>query len=223
MKVLALSIALAGLASTATLNAQVIGNSRVTGTTQGAVNGSWTIVGRDGSGNQIYERRTRDSYGNIVVQRARRDRNGNMTVISNTTVNSNNGGYNNGAYNNGAYNNGNNSCNYSQSTNSVGDIIFGRANANTCQDVYSRDDGAWYQVGQGANNNSVYERRTYDSNGNLVIQRARRNRNGSFTVVSTRAYSSTNDKQWKKAQKQQQKDWQRAQKQQQKQNRDNHR
>jgi hypothetical protein len=221
MKVLALSLALAGLASTAPLNAQIISNSRVTGSPQGAtVNGSWAIVGRDGSGNQIYERRTRDSYGNIVVQRARRDRNGNMTIISNTTVNSNT---NNGGYNNGGYNNGNNTCSYSRTTNSVGDIIFGRANANTCADVNNRDDGAWYQVGQGANNNSIYERRTYDRNGNLVIQRARRNRNGSFTVISTRAYNSNSDKQWKQAQKQQQKDWKKAQKEQQKMNRDNHR
>ena len=219
MKVLVISLALAGLAATAPVNAQVIGNSRVTGNAQAAtVQGSWTIVGRDGSGNQIYERRIRDSYGNIVVQRARRERNGNMTVISNTAVNTNNG-----AYNNGAYNNGNNTCAYSQTTNSVGDIIFGRANANTCQDVYTRDDGAWYQVGQGANNNSIYERRTYDRNGNLVIQRARRNRNGSFTVMSTRAYNSTSDKQWKKAQKQQAKDWKKAQREQQKMNRDNHR
>jgi hypothetical protein len=219
MKVLAITLALAGLASTATLNAQIVSNSRVTGTTQGAtVNGSWTIVGRDGSGNQIYERRTRDSNGNIVVQRARRDRNGNMTIISTNTVN---GGYNNG--NNGGYNNGNNNCSYSQSTNSVGDIIFGRANSNTCQDVNSRDDGAWYQVGQGANNNSIYERRTQDRNGNLVIQRARRNRNGSFTIISTRV-ASANDKQWKKAQKQQEKDWKKAQKEQQKQMKhDNHR
>jgi hypothetical protein len=224
MKVLVVSLALAGLAAAAPVNAQVIGNSRVTGNAQAAtVQGSWAIVGRDGSGNQIYERRIRDSYGNIVVQRARRERNGNMTIISNTTVNTNNGAYNNGAYNNGAYNNGNNTCAYSQTTNSVGDIIFGRANANTCQDVYTRDDGAWYQVGQGANNNSIYERRTYDRNGNLVIQRARRNRNGTFTVMSTRAYNSASDKQWKKAQRQQQKDWKKAQKEQQKMNRDNHR
>ena len=51
MKVLAITLALAGLASTATLNAQIVSNSRVTGTTQGvSVNGSWTIVGRDGNG-----------------------------------------------------------------------------------------------------------------------------------------------------------------------------
>jgi hypothetical protein len=42
--------------------------------------------------------------------------------------------------------------------------------------------------------------------------------------MSTRAYSSTNDKQWKKAQKQQEKDWKKAQKDQQKQMKhDNHR
>jgi hypothetical protein len=212
MKVLALTLALAGLASTATLNAQ-IASGRVS-TSQGvSVNGSWTLVGRDGSGNQIYERRTRDSYGNVVVQRARRDRNGNMTIVSTSSVN---GGNNNGN------NNSNNNCNYNRSSNSVGDIVFGRSNANACEDAYTRDDGAWYQVGQGANNNSIYERRTQDRNGNWVIQRARRNRNGTFTLISTRAYS-TNDKQWKKAQKQQQKDWNKAQKEQQKQNRDNHR
>jgi hypothetical protein len=201
MKVLALTLALAGLASTATLNAQ-IASGRVS-TSQGvSVNGSWTLVGRDGSGNQIYERRTRDSYGNVVVQRARRDRNGNMTIVSTSSVNGGNNGNNNG----------NNNCNYSRSSNSVGDIVFGRSNANTCEDANTRDDGAWYQVGQGANNNSIYERRTYDRNGNLVIQRARRNRNGTFTIMSSRAYSSTNDRQWKRAQRQQQK-----------MNRDNHR
>jgi predicted patatin/cPLA2 family phospholipase len=89
-------------------------------------------------------------------------------------------------------------------------------------------------VGRGPNNNSIYERRTYDRNGNVVIQRARRNRNGTFTIIGTRAYNSTSDKQWKKAQKQQQKDWKKAQKEQQKDwkkaqkeqqkmNRDNHR
>jgi hypothetical protein len=209
MKVLTLTLALAALASTAPLTAQ-IASGRVSSNSQSVgVNGSWTLVGRDGGGNQIYERRTRDSYGNIVVQRARRDRNGNMTIISTSNVS-------------GGYNNGNAGCSYSRSTNSVGDIIFGRSNANTCEDVNTRDDGAWYQVGQGSNNNSIYERRTHDSNGNLVIQRARRNRNGTFTIMSTRAYSA-NDKQWKKAQKQQQKDWKKAQKEQQKLNRDNHR
>ena len=209
MKVLAIILALAGLASTATLDAQSVGNSRVTGTSQGAIlNGSWTVVGRDRMG-QIYERRIQDRNGNIVVQRARRDSNGNLSIISSQTVSNGNINRNNG-------------CAYNQTTNNAGDIVFGRANANTCQDVYSRDDGAWYQVGQGPNNNSIYERRTVDANGNLVIQRGRRNSNGTFTILSTRV-ASTNDKQWKKAQKQQQKDWKKGQKEQDKQNHENHR
>jgi hypothetical protein len=92
-------------------------------------------------------------------------------------------------------------CSYSRSTNTVGDVIFGRSGtASNCQDVYSREDGAWYQVGRGANNNSIYERRVTDSRGNLIIQRARRNPNGSFTIMSSRT-ANANDKQWKKAQK----------------------
>jgi hypothetical protein len=202
MKVLAFTLALAGLASTATLNAQIVSNSRVTGTSQGVTaNGSWTVVGRDRSG-QIYERRIQDRNGNIVVQRARRGASGNLNIISSQTVGNVNINRNNG-------------CAYSRTTNTVGDIIFGRANANTCEDVYSRDDRAWYQVGQGPNNNSIYERRTTDARGNLVIQRARRNPNGTFTILSTRVASS-NDKQWKRAQKQQEKDWKKSQKEQEK-------
>jgi hypothetical protein len=96
-----------------------------------------------------------------------------------------------------------NNCAYTRSNNSVGDIIFGRTNTTNCQDVYSREDGAWYQIGRG----NTYERRVTDRNGNLVIQHARRNSNGSFTILNTR--SGMNDKQWQKAQqkavKQQQK------------------
>jgi hypothetical protein len=96
-----------------------------------------------------------------------------------------------------------NNCVYNRTNNSVGDIIFGRTNTANCQDVYSRQDGAWYQIGRG----NTYERRVSDRNGNLVIQHARRNNNGTFTILNTR--SGMNDKQWQKAQqkavKQQQK------------------
>ena len=102
-------------------------------------------------------------------------------------------------------------CGYTRSSNSVGDVIFGRASATTCQDVYSREDGAWYQVGRGPNNNSTYERRVRDANGNLVIQHARRNPNGTFTILNTRV-AGVNDKQWKKAQKAQQKAWKKQEK-----------
>jgi hypothetical protein len=103
-------------------------------------------------------------------------------------------------------------CSYARTSNSVGDIIFGRTNvATNCRDVNSRENGAWYQVGRGPNNNSIYERRVRTSNGNLVIQRARRNRNGSFTILSSRVATS-NDKEWRKEQKAEQKAWKKQQK-----------
>ncbi len=92
-------------------------------------------------------------------------------------------------------------CSYRRSTNSVGDVIFGRTSTRSnCEDVYSREDGAWYQVGRGPNNNSIYERRVRDSQGNLIIQHARRNPNGTFTILNSRPVRSS-DKQWRKAEK----------------------
>jgi len=191
MKVFVITLALAGLASAATVDAQIGSNRLPTTNRSISVDGSWRVVGRDGNGYIIYERRTQDRYGNIIVQRARRDANGNMTIISSQNV--------------GNTNNGNN-CNYNRTTNSIGDIIFGRTNDVNCNDNGSRVDGGWYQVGRGRDNNSIYERRTRDSNGNLVIQRARRNSNGTMTIISTR-YANDNDKQWRKDQKRQDKEY----------------
>lgn len=169
---------------------------RNTGDVGVGVDGSWRAVGRDGNGNTIYERRTQDRNGNTIVQRAVRDSRGNMSIISTNTIGNNNNN------NNG----NNNNCAYTQSTNSVGDIIFGRTNSNVnCDDNGNRVDNGWYQVGRGRDNNSIYERRVRDANGNLVIQRARRNSNGSFTIISTRV-ANQNDKQWRKAQKERDKE-----------------
>jgi hypothetical protein len=202
MKVFVITLALAGLASTATLDAQILGSRPLpTSSASANVDGSWRMVGRDGSGNTIYERRTQDRNGNIVVQRARRDSRGNMSIISTNTI----GNINN-------TNNRNTNCSYNQSTNTVGDIIFGRSGNNVnCNDNGNRVDGGWYQVGQGRDNNSTYERRTRDANGNLVIQRARRNRNGTFTILNSRV-ANENDKQWQKAQDRQQKEDRKQQK-----------
>jgi hypothetical protein len=192
MKAVIITLALAGLASTAPVDAQILGTRLPTPATNAniGINGSWQVVGRDGNGNTIYERRTQDRNGNIIVQRARRDSYGNMSIISTNTIGNNS-------------NRGNN-CAYNQSTNSVGNIIFGRTNTNVnCNDVGNRVDGGWYQVGQGRNNNSIYERRVRDANGNLVIQRARRNSNGTFTIISTRGYNDNSDRQWQRAQDQQ--------------------
>jgi len=209
MKVFVITLALAGLASAATVDAQIIGsNNRLPTTNRGtSIDGSWRVVGRDGNGNTIYERRTQDQYGNILVQRARRDSNGNMSIISSNTVGNN--GNSNGR-----------NCDYNRSTNSLGDLIFGRTNDVNCNDNGNRIDNGWYQVGRGRDNNSIYERRTRDRNGNLVIQRARRNSNGTMTIISTR-YANDNDKQWQKAQKQREKAYRKQQKEQNKSNRGN--
>ncbi|MEX2110571.1 MAG: hypothetical protein WD802_08210 [Gemmatimonadaceae bacterium] len=184
MKVLAIVLAVAGISAAAPLNAQIMRNPA--GDQRVSVNGSWQVVGRDGSGSTVYERSTRDRYGNIVVQRARRDRNGNMSVISTRTVRTED--------------RRNNNCDYNRSTNSIGDIIFGRSSDRYCDDEYSREDNGWYQVGRGRDNNSIYERRTRDRNGNLIIQRARRDSNGRMRIISTRRYEE-NDKHWKKVHK----------------------
>ena len=106
----------------------------------------------------------------------------------------------------------NTDCTYNRTTNTVGDIIFGRTNFNTntnCRDVYSRNDGAWYQVGNGRS--QIYERRVRDNYGNLIIQRARRNPNGTFTILNSRV-ANDDDKEWRKAEKRREKEIRKAQK-----------
>ena len=103
-------------------------------------------------------------------------------------------------------------CSYNRTTNSVGDIIFGRTNLNTntdCRDVYSRNDGSWYQVGNGRS--PIYERRVRDNYGYLIIERARRNPDGTFTILNSRL-AKDSDKEWRKAQKRQEKEWKKAHK-----------
>jgi len=170
MKAVIFALAVAGVASTAPLNAQINGSRHPVSTTRTtSVDGSWRVVGQDGYGT-IYERRTYDANGNIVVQRARRDANGNFSILSTRTVQGNNGS----------------DCQLSTGA-TVGGIILGRTGAATsCGYNGSAVDGVWRQVGQGRNNNSIYERRTIDANGNVVIQRARRNPDGTFTILSTR-------------------------------------
>ncbi len=213
MKAVIITLALAGIASTATLDAQIVGNRLPLPTSnRTSVDGSWHAVGRDGIGT-IYERRTRDGNGNIIVQRARRDANGNVSIFSTNTVRTNDNRNRDDRNRDDRDRDDRNrrNCDYNRTTNSIGDIIFGRTNDTYCDDVGNRDDGGWYQVGRGRDNNSIYERRTRDSNGNLIIQRARRNSNGTFSIFSTRR-ANDNDKQWRKAQKKQDKEWRKDQK-----------
>src|SRR5438045_1072896 len=46
-------------------------------------------------------------------------------------------------------------------------------------------NGSWQVVGQDRSG-TIYERQTYDANGNLVVQRARRDANGNFSILSSR-------------------------------------
>jgi len=179
MKAVILALAIAGVASAGSVDAQVLGTRLPTpSTTRGtAVNGSWQVVGQDRNGNTIYERRTYDANGNILVQRARRDGNGNFSIISSRTERGNN-----------------TDCQYASSP-TVGGIVLGRPGTNgtatDCRtDRRGSVDGVWRQVGKGPNNNSVYERRTYDGNGNIVVQKARRNSDGTFRILSTHTIRS---------------------------------
>jgi len=178
MKAVIFALAIAGIAAAGSLDAQVLGTRLPTpSTSRGTgVNGSWQVVGQDRYGT-IYERRTYDGNGNILVQRARRDANGNFSIISSRTERGTN-----------------NDCQYASSP-TVGGVILGRPGTNgTATDCRNSRrgsvDGVWRQVGQGRNNNSVYERRTYDGYGNIVVQKARRNSNGTFTILSTRTIRS---------------------------------
>src|SRR5687767_15489227 len=58
--------------------------------------------------------------------------------------------------------------------------------ASSRNDDYGNTSGQWYSVGRDASGYSIYERRTRDRYGNIVVQRARRNSNGSMTIISTR-------------------------------------
>src|SRR5687768_2649465 len=54
------------------------------------VDGSWQLIGRDGNGNAIYQRRRVDGNGNVVIERARRDARGNMVIIDRDVTNRSN-------------------------------------------------------------------------------------------------------------------------------------
>lgn len=90
-------------------------NCSGTNRTSGTINndGQWHQVGRDQSGNILYQRRRTDGYGNVVVETARRDTWGRMVLIDSRVVSTNsqrNNGqvYGRGSRNtNGVYQNGN--------------------------------------------------------------------------------------------------------------------
>jgi hypothetical protein len=94
-------------------------------------------------------------------------------------------------------------CRYVQTTNSIGDIIYGRSGTALCSDNNSRVDNAWYQIGTDRNGNAIYERRRRGANGRLIIERSRRDASGNFVIVATRPFgqNKADTKAWKRAEK----------------------
>ena len=62
----------------------------VNGNGNGTSDGSWQAIGRDQSGNTIYQRQRVDGNGNVIVDRARRDSYGRMVLIDSQVVQNNN-------------------------------------------------------------------------------------------------------------------------------------
>jgi len=89
-------------------------------------------------------------------------------------------------------------CRYVQTTNSLGDMVFGRSGTALCDDNNRRVDNGWYQIGTDRNGNAIYERRRRE-NGKLIVERA----GSDFVVVATRPFgrNKADYKAWKKAEK----------------------
>jgi hypothetical protein len=82
-------------------------------------------------------------------------------------------------------------CTNSQQSGSVSDIILGRRSASTVGCVDNRTNrqvngGGWYEVGNDGYGGTIYERQTRDRNGNIIVQRARRDVYGNMSIISTR-------------------------------------
>ena len=54
-----------------------------------------------------------------------------------------------------------------------------------CSNANSSFGGGWHQIGRDSEGNGIYERRVADRRGNVVIQTARRERNGRLRVIDT--------------------------------------
>ena len=83
---------------------------------------------------------------------------------------------------------GSRDCEYERSQTTLGDIIFGRSSGSgdvDCRYDDRRDYGSWYEVGRDRDG-VVYQRRVRLEDGTVVVQRARRGRNGQMVVIDTR-------------------------------------
>ena len=63
-------------------------NCRLGNGTNGTADGSWQVIGRDQSGNTVYQRQRTDRNGNVIVERARRDSYGRMVILDSRVLQS---------------------------------------------------------------------------------------------------------------------------------------
>jgi hypothetical protein len=81
---------------------------------------------------------------------------------------------------------GSRDCQYERSQTTLGDIIFGRRAGDVdCRYDTRREYGSWYEVGRDRNG-VIYQRRVRLQDGTVMVQRARRARNGRMVVFDTR-------------------------------------
>jgi hypothetical protein len=82
-----------------------------------------------------------------------------------------------------------------QRTSTIAGVIFGRRDANVeCRPTGRRELGAWYEIGRDRSGNRIYQRRVRLADGTIVLQRARRGRNGSLAVFDSRYPGSAVDR-----------------------------
>jgi hypothetical protein len=121
------------------------------GNGNGTSDGSWQAIGRDQSGNTIYQRQRVDGNGNVIVDRARQDSYGRMVLIDSQVVQQNN----NGRRNNVVYGQNNTDCKYKSNKNGYStNCKYNKANRHGDNDGDAND----------RNNNGTYNNGTYNNN-----------------------------------------------------------
>lgn len=132
------------------------------GNGNGTSDGSWQAIGRDQSGNTIYQRQRVDGNGNVIVDRARRDSYGRMIIIDSQVVQSNTRRNGNVVY---GQNQNNQNCRYNKNGYKCKYNKANKANKHRDNDGDQDDDynngtynnntsGPWYNRGVSENENN---------------------------------------------------------------------
>lgn len=89
----------------------------------------------------------------------------------------------------GRFNDGN--CEFERRPSNLGDVFFGVRSSQRDRDCRvgssrTREQNVWYPVGRDANGNVIYERRVRNSDGRVVVERARSTSGGNLERISSR-------------------------------------